>query len=183
MVDQWYLDIAGLGARSPEFVRWFSAFATDAIIGVFPVMFVVVWWRARHRQAAAMARAIAAPVLAVVAYVVSEVVKNIWQEDRPCRVLGDVATIVTCPEFGDWSFPSNHATVAGAAAAGILWSSRNLGIVAAGLAVLAALSRVFVGAHYPHDVLAGLLLGVALAAFVPPLARAMTPVVARVRTR
>jgi membrane-associated phospholipid phosphatase len=48
--------------------------------------------------------------------------KDLWQVERPCRTLADVATIAACPEHGDWSFPSTHATIAGAAAVAIVWS-------------------------------------------------------------
>ncbi|HYH31282.1 MAG TPA: phosphatase PAP2 family protein, partial [Pseudonocardia sp.] len=123
---QWYLDVAGLGAGSPEVVQVVSAFATEAVIGVFAVLFGVLWWRARRGCAAKVARAVLAPVVTALAWVASEAVKDLWQEDRPCRALGEVATIVACPEFGDWSFPSNHATIAGAAAVAVLWSSRLL---------------------------------------------------------
>ncbi|WP_245950649.1 phosphatase PAP2 family protein [Saccharothrix carnea] len=178
---EWYLDIAGWGASSPEAVRVFGVIATEAVVGVFAVVFGVLWWRARRGPAATMARAVLGPVVTVLAYAVSEVVKGLWQQDRPCRVLGEVATIAGCPEFGDWSFPSNHATIAGAAAVAIAWSGRRTGIVVAGLALLAAASRVFVGVHYPHDVVAGLLLGAVIATVLPPAARVLTPAIARVR--
>ena len=48
-----------------------------------------------------------------------------------------------------------------------------MGIVASALAIVMALTRVYVGAHYPGDVIAGLALGGAVAAagavlVVPP---------------
>ena len=64
----------------------------------------------------------------------------------------------------DFSFPSDHATAAGAIAVGLLLTNRRWGIVTAVLAVVMALTRVYVGAHYPGDVLAGLALGGAVAA-------------------
>src|SRR5690606_6286507 len=58
---------------------------------------------------------------------------------------------------------SNHATIAGATAATVVLLSRRLALLAVPLALLAAFSRTFVGVHYPHDVLAGLLLGAVVA--------------------
>ncbi|WP_158846022.1 phosphatase PAP2 family protein [Saccharothrix deserti] len=175
----WYLDVVDLAAASPEFVRSFAAFATEAVLGVFAVLFAVVWWRARHGPPEPRHRAFLAPVMTVLAYSVSETVKVAWREDRPCRVLGEVATVVSCPEVGDWSFPSNHSTVAGAAAVAVLWSSRALGALALTVALMAAASRVFVGVHYPHDVVAGLLLGAAVAALLPLLTRLTTSLTRR----
>ncbi|WP_143229926.1 phosphatase PAP2 family protein [Actinophytocola xanthii] len=155
---------------------------TEGLVVVLATMVAVLCWRAR-RDGPALARAALAPAAAAVAYLVSEAVKAGWQVERPCRALGEVATVVSCPAVGDWSFPSNHATVVGALAVGILWSTRRLGAAAVALALLAAASRVFVGAHYPHDVLAGLLLGAAVALPLPLLARAVTPLAQRVGSR
>lgn len=59
----------------------------------------------------------------------------------------------------DFSFPSDHATVVGAVAIGLLLVRRPLGIIAIVLAVGMACARVYVGAHYPGDVAAGLIIG------------------------
>lgn len=65
-----------------------------------------------------------------------------------------------------WSaFPSDHAMLFGAMATGILLLSRRVGIAAlAYTAVFILLPRVYLGWHHPTDVLAGLALGVGLAA-------------------
>jgi len=52
--------------------------------------------------------------------------------------------------------------MAGAAAAGLLLYSQRLGIVAGAAALLLAFSRVYIAAHYPHDVLAGIAVGAAV---------------------
>jgi hypothetical protein len=98
--------------------------------------------------------------------------KDLWQVERPCRTLADVATIAACPEHGNWS---------GAAAVAIAWSGARVGWGAVGMALFAAASRIFAGVHYPHDVVAGLVLGALLALSVPALARVLTPVVTDAR--
>ncbi|GGZ35908.1 hypothetical protein GCM10010343_73970 [Streptomyces avidinii] len=88
-------------------------------------------------------------------------------EERPCRaVVGAAASLVPCPGPGDWSFPSNHAVLAGAAAVALTMAVRRLALLTVPLALLMAFSRVFVGVHYPHDVAFGLLLGGSAAALV-----------------
>ncbi|TVT30568.1 phosphatase PAP2 family protein, partial [Amycolatopsis rhizosphaerae] len=62
----------------------------------------------------------------------------------------------------DPSFPSDHAVMAGAVTAGLFLVNRTLGWIGTVAALLMAFSRVYIAAHYPQDVLAGLLLGAAV---------------------
>lgn len=66
----------------------------------------------------------------------------------------------------DASFPSDHATMAGATAAGLLLLDRRLGVTAAVDAALMAFARVYVGAHFPVDVVAGLAVGLVVVRLV-----------------
>jgi undecaprenyl-diphosphatase len=71
----------------------------------------------------------------------------------------------------DPSFPSDHACVVGAVAAGLFFVDRRLGWVTTALAGLMAVTRVYVGAHWPLDVVVGLVVGAAVAAAVLVLLR------------
>jgi membrane-associated phospholipid phosphatase len=73
------------------------------------------------------------------------------------------ALLVLASRSSDGSFPSDHAVMAGAAAAGLWLASRVLGAIAGVAAVLMACSRVYIAAHYPWDVVAGLAFGVLVA--------------------
>ncbi|MEP6855469.1 MAG: phosphatase PAP2 family protein, partial [Pedococcus sp.] len=76
---------------------------------------------------------------------------------------------------------------AGAVAAGVLLAHRKLGLATAVLAVLMAFTRVYVGAHFPLDVAAGLGIGaiVALASYVAarPLVSRLVMVLSRTPVR
>jgi undecaprenyl-diphosphatase len=79
--------------------------------------------------------------------------------------------LVLADRSTDPSFPSDHATMAGAVVVGLWFVSRRLGIVAAIAALLMAFARVYIAAHYPADVAAGLLLGGLVAALTWLLVR------------
>ncbi|WP_018811401.1 phosphatase PAP2 family protein [Salinispora pacifica] len=112
----------------------------------------------------------------MVAYAVSEAMKLVVDEERPCRALRPgIELIANCPASGDWSFPSSHVTLAVGLA--VLWP--RLAALSLPLAGAAALLRVLVEVHYPHDVLAGALLGgaavaAALLGLMPPAQQAVS---------
>ncbi|GGY51742.1 phosphatase PAP2 family protein [Streptomyces djakartensis] len=155
-----YRDITDFAHGTPMWVRHGAGIWTEAGLLLFVALFVAGWWRARRGSPRAFAIAVLAPVATAVAYVCSELLKSAVAQERPCRaVAGAAASLAECPPHGDWSFPSNHATIAGASAVALALVRRALLWLTAPLALLMAFSRVFVGVHYPHDVVAGLGLG------------------------
>lgn len=161
-------------------VQTVTEFGTDLLLIAFAVLFLAAWWRARSLGSRAMGLALFAPVATVIAYLVSRTIKVFFEQMRPCQAMTDLSTIATCDPIGDWSFPSNHAAIAGAAAAAIVITWHRMALPVAVLAVLEAFSRVLVGAHYPHDVTVGLLTGAAVATLVSlAMARPLTGLVDR----
>jgi membrane-associated phospholipid phosphatase len=157
-----YTDVVNSAQHAPSWLDdTVSAWSTYGLV-VFAVLMVVAWWRARRVGAEAAMTALAVPVVVVAAYGIDSLLKTAVRENRPCQSLR-VATLEVCPARGDWSFPSNHATIAAAAAVALFFVSRRLGAVAAVAALAMAGSRVWVGVHYPHDVVAGVAVGALLA--------------------
>ncbi|WP_406633419.1 phosphatase PAP2 family protein [Amycolatopsis sp. WGS_07] len=159
-----YDAITHFGLAMPGWVQALVlAYTSYGLVLVAP-FFAWLWWRARQTGSAErMAAALLVPTGTIAAYVLSEIIKAFVHEQRPCRGLPPSAIVGTCPPAGDWSFPSNHSTIAAAVALGGAFAWRK---GAPWLAVFAAsmgFSRVFVGAHYPHDVLIGLALGAGVA--------------------
>ncbi|MEU5432603.1 phosphatase PAP2 family protein [Streptomyces sp. NPDC020719] len=154
---------------------------SDYGLGLFAVLMVLAWWRARREGGARLAMALAAPLVVVAAYVANDVFKMIVHEQRPCQTL-HVVTVEACPPLGDWSFPSNHAAIAAAAAVAVLLADRALAWIAVPAALLMAASRVWIGAHYPHDIAVGLVVGAVVALVLTLLARRAVPLVERLGT-
>ena len=88
---------------------------------------------------------------------------------RPPLVYPEPPPLVPTPHTG--SFPSGHATTAFACATVIAWASPRLAVPAFVLAALVAWSRVYVGVHWPLDVLGGALLGTMVGTLLVFLAR------------
>ena len=88
--------------------------------------------------------------------------KNWVRRVRPYEVVASLERIVSAQK--DWSFPSGHTTNSFACAWVLFRSApKRWGMPALVLAALIGLSRLYVGVHYPTDVLVGLIIGVACA--------------------
>lgn len=96
----------------------------------------------------------------------SEIIKEITLRPRPFLSLDEVRLLVATPS--SYAFPSGHTTSSFAVASGLFLGARRLvgrvplwawGSLA--LAVAISYSRLYVGVHWPTDVLAGVALGVA----------------------
>jgi len=83
--------------------------------------------------------------------------KSLFARPRPYNELQDVRLLVVYP--GSFSFPSGHAATSFALASIIGHFSRRTAIPAFCIAVLVAFSRIYVGVHYPSDVLGGAVWG------------------------
>jgi undecaprenyl-diphosphatase len=93
---------------------------------------------------------------------VEDVMKNAVARGRPCRAIDDIRLITACPK--SYSMPSGHAISSFAFAAPLFFLSRDYltmtwRIYPLVLASVVAFSRLYLGVHYPTDVLAGALLG------------------------
>jgi membrane-associated phospholipid phosphatase len=176
-----YTGVTDLARHTPHLVNTVIAVWSDYGLALFGALMLAAWWRARSAGEARMVRALAAPVVVVVCYAVDLLLKAAVAERRPCQTLHTV-TVEACPGAGDWSFPSNHAVIAGAAAVALALADRRLGRIAALAAVLMAASRVWTGAHYPHDVAVGLAFGAGLAWCLMLLADRAAPLVGRAAT-
>lgn len=154
---QAFLAVNAFARRTPWLHAPLAAYAKDGVV-LFAVLLLAGWWVARgSRDPARVAAALWGPIGVLLAVAVNQPVVAAWHEARPYAVLPHVLVLVQ--RTTDPSAPSDHATMVGAAAACLLFVDRRLGIGTAVAAALMAFARVYVGAHYPHDVLAGLALG------------------------
>jgi len=127
------------------------------MIWILAALVLIVFGRQETKRAAFLMLA----ALFISYLVGEEVLKALFQRPRPFQTLPGVNLLVPPP--GSFSFPSGHT--ANAFAAGLVLARKipALALPALIIAVLMAFSRVYVGVHYPLDVLCGALVGIACA--------------------
>ncbi|MGW5647928.1 phosphatase PAP2 family protein [Saccharopolyspora sp. NPDC003752] len=167
--------------RTPWLWEPMILFTTFGVVALAVAVLWMLWW-ARRGDPTAVAKVLWVGTAVVAAYAVDSVVKSLVAEQRPCRALQDVVTVLPCDGITDYSFPSNHAAIFAAFAAATLFIRRSWGVLAVVAALVMAFSRVYVGAHYPHDVLAGLIVGGVVGGAWIVARRPLTAGIERLRT-
>ncbi len=172
--------VAGTVAGWPAWAHEAVALVSEGGLVLLALLFGAAAWRGRARGERHVATVVVGGLGVGVALGASELLKASFAQDRPCRAVPGVQSLGDCPPVGDWSLPSNHATLAAALAAALIWTAPRWWPAAAALALPVAAARVALGVHQPHDVVDGLVLGaVVVSALVVLLRRPAVRGVAR----
>lgn len=157
------------------FMEFLGEYGLLAALGV---LLGVAWFRARRRpdHDVAVAGIVWAPIAALLAEIANMPLREFVDRPRPFVVHPEVHVLVQGKD--DPSFASDHALLTMSIAVALLLVDRQLGAIAVLVAVLQGFARLYVGVHYPTDVLGGFALGALIALALSPLAlRALLPAV------
>lgn len=151
-------------------------------VPVYAIATAALWLLARpggdRKWKLASAAALCSAGLALL---VNQLIAQLWHRQRP------FATHPSAHVWGnrshDPSFPSDHASAAFAIAFAVFFFDRVVGAIFLAAAAFIAVGRVVIGAHYPADVVAGCLVGVAVALLIARLTRPVLVIVVRMVER
>ena len=158
------LGLSGVGRFNTDLFLWVNQFywpplaSTTALIELpgelFGILFALILaYFHRYELALCILIAIAIEIVYVT------VTKDLVTIARPFVALNGI-NVAYYP--GDYSFPSGHATGAFAVFSAICFREKRYYVPLLGFAALIAVSRVFIGVHYPLDVIAGSIIGLAI---------------------
>ena len=174
-IFRWINNLAGHTTWANSAMEMYAKFGVVLFAGLLVASFLAA---RRAGDLGGVAGTVWAGCSALVALLVAQSLGRQVNRPRPYTMLEHVHLLVA--KSADFSFPSDHATTVGAVACGLLLVNRRFGTVAVVGALMMAFARVYVGAHYPSDVLVGLTIGAAVAGVG---ARFVTPLIASLLRR
>jgi len=172
-MDTQLLFLFNHGLANPFFDVLMPALTFRGYLLTIPFLCYVIYRGAVGREDAGktfLSAAIAAVVISLVSAALADLacswLKDVAARPRPCQALEGVRLIVSCPR--SFSLPSSHAATSFAFITPYFVLARRF--ILAGwrvyllmLASLISLSRPYLGVHYPSDIVAGAVLGTAVA--------------------
>ena len=184
-MDVWLLLLINNGLAHPSLDNVMVALSSHGYLLFFPYLFalLVLSWKERSASGASLVKQALIAVLVPVgsfflADALADSIKPVVARLRPCQVIEGVRLLVRCPH--SYSMPSGHAISSFAAASALFYLSRlSVPLLARCypllLAALIALSRIYLGVHYPSDVIVGALIGSAVAILLSMVSEGLVP--------
>jgi len=162
-IDAAVFQFLNSGLANPIFDAVMPVVTSDMYLRVgygLAMIALLIWGDTRMRWLVLFS----AVTLALTDQTSSSLLKPLLARPRPCHVLDSINLLVNCGS--GYAMPSSHAANAFGQAMLFSVAVRQTARWLIPFAALVAISRVFVGVHYPADVLVGALLGMALGALV-----------------
>ncbi len=143
------------------FLDWFMPFMTNLNNFTFVLVAMGFWILWRERKAGVIFLVFIGLTLAITDPFSSRLLKDWLGRVRPCHVLEEVRLLTDCNT--SYSFPSSHAVNIFAAAFFLSQPLKKLSPLFFGIAGIIGYSRVYIGIHYPLDVIGGAAIGLLIA--------------------
>lgn len=171
-----YHFINGFAGRNHVLDAIMIFFAKDAL-ELYAVLFVIAWFVLPKKDINNRHALVMAGLSGVLALIINVVISHVWFRPRPFTVFHKGTFTQLVPHSSDASFPSDHTSGSWGFAAGSWgkqqkWISYTFTVIA----IIVMVARVFVGLHYPTDVIGGLVVGLISGKVVWMFSRFVFPV-------
>ncbi len=142
-------------AHFSKILDWIGIFLAEYSLYVVGIIFLIllIWKKNRLMVISSVVSVVLSRLVIV------EILKNFLHQARPYIVLETANKLII--ENKDFqSLPSGHAAIFFAVAMAVYFFNKKLGIIFFIIAILVGVARIFVGVHWPSDILAGAIIGI-----------------------
>lgn len=169
-----FAHIAAFGSKTPWADPFFLALSYWFFYLVLAAVFVRIFWKIAMAKSFIEKKKFFLEGLVLIfsvliTWIVVTLVKALVAAPRPFEVIDGIRTLHSSG-LGD-SFPSGHTAMAAAIAGAIKPYHHRAGMLLILFALLVGISRVYLGVHFPIDVIAGFLIGLVIADLVRKVLR------------
>lgn len=153
-----YMTLEHWHGKSALFDTLMIHIANDGLY-LYAIFLLIIWFIGRQTDNRQRLReaALSAVIAGVIGLIINIIISHIWFRTRPFVALHTTPLI---HHAADASFPSDHTTGSMGLAAGAFVFDRKIGVFFGIFSLLIGFARVYVGVHYPTDVLAGWVIGI-----------------------
>jgi undecaprenyl-diphosphatase len=149
--------LAGHNHLLDDLMIFFAKYALE----FYAILFIVAWLTLPKRDIEHRHAIIVAGLSGILALLINVIISHVWYRPRPFTVLHKGTYLQLISHSKDASFPSDHTSGSFGFASGswghnTKWISGTFTVIA----FLVMFSRIYVGVHYPTDVIASLIVGV-----------------------
>jgi undecaprenyl-diphosphatase len=155
-------------------------FAKDAL-EIYAVLFVIAWFALPKRDIEHRHALVMAGLSGILALVINVVISHVWFRPRPFTVLPKGTYTELVAHSTDASFPSDHSSGSWGFSGGS-WghNTKLINRTFTVIAIIVMFARVYVGVHYPTDVLAGMIVGILSGKIMWRFSRFIYPISTRI---
>lgn len=163
LLSSWDITLFHLinGQWQNGFLDWFMPFMTDLKNFRYVLPILAVWLLVKEKKAGIVFLVFFGLTLAITDPFSSRLLKEWLGRIRPCHLLAEVRLLTDCNT--SYSFPSSHAVNIFAAAFFLSQPLKKLSPLFFGIAGIVGYSRIYIGIHYPFDVVGGAAIGLLIA--------------------
>lgn len=140
-------NLANRNAVLDEVMIFFSKYVQYIFMAIIAMVFVLGTFKNKEEYRKA---AVNTFIITIINLILSSIIGSVYYVDRPF-VHNKVNLLF--PHVEDASFPSDHATGTMSIALGLGKYNKILGIILTILSIIVGFSRIYVGHHYPSDVI------------------------------
>ena len=152
----WLHSFAGVSPTGDLIIVFFAVYF-PIVISLLALVYILTSARKRPEKISAIVSALAAALIARIFF--AGTLRYIVHEARPFTLANAHSLFLATGS----SFPSAHATILFAIGTVLYSFDKRTGIIFGVLSLLVCIARVIAGVHYPIDIAAGILIGIATA--------------------